>query len=97
MLWTAKYGFGTLSGRLLLIDYHNPGILQVFQDLSGEHPQGGVHRLPLSSNLLSSRLSQIMTREIFIWLASKSLAQKPKNLRAFVAFDSLANPLVSYP
>ena len=46
MLWTAKSGFGTLSGRLLLIDYHNPGILQVFQDLSGEHPQGGVHRLP---------------------------------------------------
>ena len=30
---------------MLLIDC-NPGILQVFQDLSNEHPQGGVHRLP---------------------------------------------------
>ena len=46
MQWTAKAGFGPLSGRLLLVDYHNPGLLQVFQDTSGKLPQGGVHRLP---------------------------------------------------
>jgi mono/diheme cytochrome c family protein len=46
MVWTAQKGFGPLNDRLLLVDYHNPGLLQVFQDLSGKQPQGGVHRLP---------------------------------------------------
>lgn len=50
MIWTDPRKFGPLSDRLLLVDYHNPGLLQIFEDLSGKQPQGGVHRLPLTFN-----------------------------------------------
>ena len=47
-LFWAPEGFGDLSGQLFLVDYHSPGILQVFQDRRDpKKPQGGARLLPL--------------------------------------------------
>ena len=47
-IFWAPEGFGSLSGKMILVDYHRPGLLQVFYDgRNPKQPQGGSRLLPL--------------------------------------------------